>query len=214
MMTTLRPRRASGLRRDRCTEGQLMDRNALLAGAGLGALLMFIADPDRGARRRALVRDKAVRGVRAIAAAAADMTNRTRGIAADARGAWQHDAPGEARLIERVRTSLGRACSHPRAIVVTAIDGEITLRGDVLASEADAVLAAADAVRGVEDVIDELERYAGAEGVPSLQGEGKVGERSFTLLQRRWAPATRALVGIAAVATAALGAAAYARRAA
>ena len=195
-----------------------MDRNALLAGAGLGALLMFIADPDRGARRRALVRDKAVRGVRlggrAIAAAAADMTNRTRGIAADARGAWQHDAPDEARLIERVRASLGRACSHPRAIVVTAIDGEVTLRGDVLVSEADVVLAAADAVRGVEDVIDELERYAGAEGVPSLQGEGRVGERSFTLLQRRWAPATRALVGIAAVATAALGAAAYARRAA
>ena len=186
-----------------------MDRNALLAGAGLGALLMFIADPDRGARRRALVRDKAVRGVRvggrAITATAADLANRTRGFAAEARGAWQHDAPDEARLIERVRATLGRTCSHPRAIDVTAVDGEITLRGDVLSSEADAVLAAVDAVRGVEDVIDELERHASTESVPSLQGEGKA---------PRWAPATRALVGIAAVATAALGAAAYARRAA
>ena len=195
-----------------------MNRNALLAGAGLGALLMFIADPDRGARRRALVRDKAVRGVRvggrAIAATAADMANRTRGIAAEARGAWQREEPDEARLIERVRASLGRACSHPRAIVVTATDGEITLHGDVLSSEADAVLAAADAVRGVEDVIDELERYQSADGIASLQGESAVGAPSFNLLQRRWAPATRALVGIAAVATAALGAAAYARRAA
>src|SRR2546423_9770991 len=167
-MTTLRPGRASGLRRDRCTEGQLMDRNALLAGAGLGALLMFIADPDRGARRRALVRDNAVRamrlGGRAIAATAADMANRTRGIAAEAQGAWQHDAADEARLIERVRATLGRTCSHPRALVVTAVDGEITLRGDVLAAEANAVLAAAGAARGVEDVIDELERHATADG--------------------------------------------------
>jgi hypothetical protein len=63
-----------------------MDRKALLAGAGLGALLMFIADPDRGGRRRALVRDKAVRGVngtrRAVYATAKDLANRTRGIVA------------------------------------------------------------------------------------------------------------------------------------
>jgi hypothetical protein len=49
--------------------------------------------------------------------------------------------------------------------------------------------------------------------VPSLQGEGRLGEPSLDVLQRRWAPATRALVGITAV-TAALGLAAYARRAA
>jgi hypothetical protein len=195
-----------------------MDRNALLAGAGLGALLMFIADPDRGARRRALVRDKMVRGARlgrrAVAATAADIANRTRGITAEARGALRRDQPEEAVLVERVRATLGRVCSHPGAIIVTAVDGEVTLRGDVLSWEAEAVLAAAGFVRGVEDVIDELERYERAENIPPLQGEGRVGEPSLNLLQREWAPATRALVGITAVAAAAIGVAAYARRAA
>ena len=195
-----------------------MDRNALLAGAGLGALLMFIADPDRGARRRALVRDKAVRGTRvggrAIAATAADLANRTRGIAAEARGALRREHADEDVLVERVRATLGRVCSHPRAIDVTLVDGEVTLRGEVLSPEADAVLAAAGSVRGVEDVIDELERYERAEGNPSLQGAGRVDEPPVNLLPRRWAPATRALVGLTAVAAAAVGAAVYARRAA
>ena len=33
----------------------------LLGGLGLGAALMYVLDPERGKRRRALVRDKAVR---------------------------------------------------------------------------------------------------------------------------------------------------------
>src|SRR5258706_11134393 len=47
-----------------CVEGgktMEMDREnkiALFVGAGLGAALMFMLDPGRGARRRALVRDK------------------------------------------------------------------------------------------------------------------------------------------------------------
>jgi hypothetical protein len=179
---------------------------------------MFMADPVRGARRRALVRDKAVRGAhvtgRALAATAADIGNRTRGIAAEAWGAVRDRNVDEARLIERVRAALGRVCSHPRAITVDAVDGRVTLCGDVLASEADAILTTAAAVRGVQNVVDELDRYESAEGIPSLQGEGRVGEPTIDLLQRRWAPATRAIVGMTAVAAAALGVAAYARRAA
>lgn len=186
-----------------------MDRNALLAGAGLGALLMFMSDPDRGARRRALVRDKAVHGARvsrrAIAATATDLANRTRGVAVNAWSGIRAASVDDARLIERVRAALGRVCSHPRAIDVEALDGEITLRGDVLTSEAEAVLGAARSVRGVKDVLDELDKYEGADGVPSLQ---------LHLSRRRWAPATRTLVGMAAIAAAAFSVAAYARRAA
>src|SRR5437763_15093221 len=63
-----------------------MDRAfALLAGAGLGAGLMYILDPDLGRRRRALVRDKAVRLANKAQDAACvvsrDMQNRARGLA-------------------------------------------------------------------------------------------------------------------------------------
>jgi hypothetical protein len=195
-----------------------MDRNALLAGAGLGALLMFMSDPGRGTRRRALVRDKAVRGTRvggrALSATAADLANRTRGLAATAWGSIRRESVDDDRLIERVRAALGRVCSHPKAIAVEAIDGEVTLRGDVLALEANSVLAAARSVRGVSELVDELDKHATRDDVPSLQGMGRLGESSLDLLQRRWAPATRALVGMAAVAAAAFSVAAYARRAA
>jgi len=195
-----------------------MNRNGLLAGAGLGALLMFMADPDRGARRRAVVRDRAVRGARvggrALTATAADLANRTRGVAANAWGSIRRESVDDERLIERVRAALGHVCSHPRAIAVEAIDGEVTLRGDVLASEADAVLAATRSIRGVGEIVDELDKHATRDGVPSLQGMGHLGEPSLDLLQRRWAPATRAFVGMAAVAAAAFSVLAYARRAA
>jgi len=194
-----------------------MDRNALLAGTGLGALLMFIADPNRGARRRAVVRGKAVRGVRVsgrvVAATATDLANRTRGVVANVWGNIRPESVDDARLVDRVRAALGHVCSHPRAIGVEAVDGGITLRGDVLASEAEGVLAAVGSVRGVYEVVDSLERHATADA-PSLQGRGRTGEPSLDLVHRGWAPATRALVGMAAVAAAAFSVAAYARRAA
>ena len=65
-----------------------MERNevmiAFLAGVGTGAALMYFLDPDRGGRRRALVRDKAV-GLtndarEAISATSADLSNRAYGV--------------------------------------------------------------------------------------------------------------------------------------
>ncbi len=58
---------------------------SLLAGAGLGAGVMYMLDPDRGRRRRALTRDKAVRRAHDVRDAASviarDMANRARGLA-------------------------------------------------------------------------------------------------------------------------------------
>jgi hypothetical protein len=58
----------------------------LVAGAGLGAGLMYLLDPQAGRRRRALVRDKAVSLAREVEDAAGvvtqDMKNRAQGLAA------------------------------------------------------------------------------------------------------------------------------------
>ena len=44
-------------------------------------------------------------------------------------------------------------------------------------------------------------RWAKDEGVPSLQGYGRVAEPDLDILQRHWPPATRALVGAGVLAT-------------
>ena len=86
-----------------------------------------------------------------------------------------------------------------------------SLIGPVMADEVGDLLTAAASVRGVHAVINELEPHDSADGVPSLQGEGRVARSTFDLMQPNWAPATRALVGAAAVAAGGL-AIAYSRR--
>ena len=192
-----------------------MDNRSLLSGIAIGAALALAFDPDQGRRRRALARDKVVRGARvsrdALDATVRDMGNRARGIAASTRGRlWSEDVE-DARVLERVRAKLGRVCSHPHAIDVDVHDGEVTLRGPVLSEEVRDVLNMTASVRGVDSVINELEAHDTNEGVPSLQGEGRVAGSSFDLLQPNWAPATRALVSAAALAAGGL-AIAYSRR--
>jgi hypothetical protein len=187
----------------------------LLIGAGIGAALTFMADPQSGRRRRALARDKVVRASRktrdAFDATARDVANRTSGIVAATRGRFGERAVDDSRLLERVRARLGRVCSHPRAIDVDVSDRIVTLRGPILAAEVDDVIAAVGSVRGVASVANDLEPHLSSEGVPSLQGEGRVAGSSLDILQRNWAPATQALVTVAGVAATAVWMAAYAR---
>jgi hypothetical protein len=192
-----------------------MDNRSLLSGMAIGAALALAFDSSQGNRRRALLRDKMIRGTRrtreALDATLRDVRNRAHGIAAATRSHLQHEEVDDNRLGKRVRAKLGRVCSHPRAIDVYVHDGEVTLIGPVLAEEVRDLLSAAASVRGVHAVVNELEPHESPEGVPSLQGEGRVAGVSFDFLQSNWAPATRALVGAAALAAGGL-AIAYARR--
>ena len=65
---------------------------ALLSGLGAGAALMYLLDPDRGNRRRALIRDKMVRLNRqtqeTVSGKAKDMTNRAKGMLHEAKSAF------------------------------------------------------------------------------------------------------------------------------
>ena len=155
-----------------------MNYRPLLAGAGLGACLMFLLDPDRGGRRRALVRDKVVRGGRMARRGAEatfrDVRHRAAGIVHEARGRMHEDEVDDETLIERVRAKLGRVCSHPRAIDVMSTDGDVTLGGPILHSEVESVLRTVGSVRGVRTVTNELEPHDTGAGVPSLQGRGRV----------------------------------------
>ena len=192
-----------------------MDTRSLLSGIAIGAATALILDPGRGGRRRALVRDKLVRAGRAtgemVDTTMRDVANRTRGFVFETSGWLTEGEVDDSRLLTRVRARLGRATSHPHAIEAAVQDGQVTLRGPILASEVQGLLSAIARVRGVQSVLNELEAHDTAENVPALQGKGRRSGPRLDVMQRNWAPATRALVGAAAVAAGGL-AVAYARR--
>ena len=180
---------------------------SLVSGASLGAGLMYLFDPDRGRRRRALVRDKGHRWSRETAefagAAARDMRNRAIGMGAAAKS-WIQPTPlaSDRTLIERVRGKLGQFSRHASAIDVHATDGTVTVSGPVLEDEFDGICNAIARIPGVAQIFNRLERHRTPD-VPALQGpqERKPGPR-FALMQSNWSPTARtaaALMGTAAM---------------
>jgi hypothetical protein len=99
-----------------------------------------------------------------------DFVHRVEGVRAEL-GARHRPTPADGKLEERVRSELGRICSHTRAIHVHAEGHRVHLEGPVLAAEADEIVQHVARLRGVEEVENHLETHADASGVPSLQGE-------------------------------------------
>ena len=187
------------------------DRGSLLAGVGAGMAAMYFLDPARGARRRARLRDAATHATHLAADACAttsrDTLHRAQGTVAAVRNVvWGDRVVDDSVLIGRVRSRLGREVSHPHAIQVEVVNGAVTLRGPILEREADRLVRVTAKVRGVNGVIDQLERHQQAAGVPALQGGHQPTGDTFDVWQDNWAPATRATAiaaGAALVAAAA-----------
>lgn len=180
----------------------MLNRNTLpLAGAaGAGATLMYFLDRARGARRRSLVEDQLIHAGHRLAdglgKTGRDLRNHARGVSAAARRRLIADQADDRIIVERVRARLGRVASHPGSIKVGAAAGRITLTGPVLAKEVDRIVAAVASVRGVHEVEDRLERYDTAGNVPGLQGNARMREPRFELLQENWTPAARFLTTV------------------
>lgn len=72
---------------------------SFLAGAAIGAGLMFLLDPERGTRRRTLARDRILSAGRQaggdLGAKARHLRNRARGLVAGARSRMQSDEEDE-----------------------------------------------------------------------------------------------------------------------
>ena len=173
---------------------------SLLGSLGVGALAMYFMDPDRGRRRRALVRDQAVRASRLLREArsvtAADVANRSSGMWAAFRGFLRRGLYAPDRdVTERVRARLGRVVSHPHAIEVSVVDGTVTLSGPILIEEVQPLVSAVRRVAGVRHVEDRLSAYAGSDRVSALQG-GRPRRAQFAFLQRNWSPSARLAAGL------------------
>ncbi|HET9663047.1 MAG TPA: BON domain-containing protein [Burkholderiales bacterium] len=173
---------------------------SLIGSLGAGALLMYLMDPQRGRRRRALVRDQLVHVARRVRQArrvtAADIANRSSGLWAMTRR-WLHRGreASDRDIPERVRARLGRVVSHPHAIEVVARDGHVTLSGPILLDEVQPLISTVQRTEGVRAVEDRLAAYAEPGGVSALQGGRRRSDR-FEFFQHNWSPAARLTAGV------------------
>ncbi|TMA36800.1 MAG: SRPBCC family protein [Deltaproteobacteria bacterium] len=175
-----------------------------VGGFVLGVAAARFLDPRAGARRRAEVVQKSVHAAHKAADAAGkssrDLRNRSRGLW---HAIFAPEGPvDDAVLVERVRSRLGRVCSHPGALEVSAAGGCVVLRGPVLASEYKAAC-----VGGVMALTEELELHKQPDDVPALQGGTRHPLPRPELLQENWAPGIRVLMGAASAGLIGLGAA-------
>lgn len=175
-----------------------------LAGLALGAFVSYWLDPLSGRRRRAYARDKVIHAAHkagdAVEKTGRDLSHRARGAVADIAAVFTKDDVEDRVLTDRVRSELGRVCSHPGAIAVCACDGVVELRGQILKSELKDVIREVGKVRGVHRVVSRLEVYKRPGDIPALQGGAGRRERRIEYLQTHWAPAPRFFAGTLGVA--------------
>jgi hypothetical protein len=178
----------------------------MVTGAGLGCLAMYELDPEMGRRRRALARDKMVRMQRkaadAAVVAARDLRNRTLGSLAQARGHITEGDVSDTALEERVRSELGFLVRYPSFINVHVENGEVTLTGRAFTDECEQLIAGIRGLRGVRRLQNQVQAHDRAEDFPGLEGQQinpKPTGRRLDIMQQHWAPATRLIVGMAAV---------------
>ena len=137
---------------------------------------MYFLDPGRGARRRAIARDRtrsALRtGAEELERRAEDARNRVSGALSTTRSRFRRETPDDDRLVARARAELGHHTGQAGRIEVVAEDGTVTLRGRVPEEERGELLRAARKVRGVQELRDELEIEAGGDGSIGIPARG------------------------------------------
>jgi CBS domain-containing protein len=170
-------------------------QDKLFAGLIVGAGTMYLLDPDRGARRRSLLRDRGVHLGHKLgdgfAATARDVRNRSAGAAAELRSRFRHEPVDDEILHDRVRSAIGRAVTHPGAINVSVSQARVTLTGDVLLDEVNDLIDRVERVPEVSEVRNELAMHRTTDGVPELQGSGRPQGR-----YDGWNPTKRLVLGV------------------
>ena len=178
-----------------------MKLKTLLTTIGLGAGMMYFMDPQQGARRRAMVRDKANRFVNnideSLEKAVEDSRNRARGVLSEMTARLSDQGAPDWILEERVRSNLGRLARHARAVTVTADGGRIYLSGPALREDEDAIVKAALRTRGVHGVENQLQVVDSPANIPALQGDPSPQRQMRPdWQQQNWSPATRLLSSV------------------
>ena len=173
----------------------------LFGAFGAGAVTMYFADPNRGRRRRAILRDSFVHSGHEIGKFVQrfgrDVEHRAEGAIAETRSMLEgEDDASDGVLEQRIRTAVGRTVSHPHAVEVNCTGGSVFLGGWVLADEVAELTSTVRAVRGVKELSTFLNTTDHPEHISDLQGGGR--RRGLSqFLQQSWSPTARVLAGCA-----------------
>lgn len=173
---------------------------AWIKGAGIGAGLMYLFDPDRGRQRRARLRDQATHiatdARRGLEAGNRDLRQRMRGLAHDVSQRLQpRAAVDDSTLNARVRAALGHAVSNAHAVETDVADGRVRLRGAIAVDDVPLLLAALWRVPGVREIEDRLDvQTHGSQAAP--QQGGAIAHRHGDA-SPAWTPATHLGAGFA-----------------
>jgi uncharacterized membrane protein len=176
---------------------------SIVGWTGVGVGVMYLLDPERGTRRRALMRDKFSRATNlmseAIGTTGRDLRNSAGGIVASLRSAVSRKTIGDDVVAERVRSKLGFLVRHPSSIDVRVNNGRVILSGLILADEVDGLMKTTEGVRGVKGVESRLEVHQEPGNIPGLQGQlpRRWGREQFEWMQVNWSPTARVLAGLA-----------------
>ncbi len=160
-------------------------------GAGLGAGVMYLSDPDRGRYRRALMRDKFIHwrtfARRRGRIAWLDLSHRTRGQVAELRSRLFPEEVSDDVLVARVATQLGRLVTAPHPIELTAEAGTVVLSGPIFTDEIEPMIAGISKVRGVKQIVNKMQLRERTEKDPP---------RHANSARTTWTPSTRLLVSL------------------
>ncbi|MDB5855990.1 MAG: polyketide cyclase [Herminiimonas sp.] len=155
----------------------------LVGGMVLGALAMYVADPDMGRRRRAAMQER----MRELASRTGDAVNGVMREAGSRASGVQFGASrllGQQRVMPiddhvleaRVRSRISRLSTELDHVGVSARLGTVTLRGPVSAVEKSRLLDLVEGIPGVEYVRDRLQ-----DGDSSSSLARMVGDNAATL---------------------------------
>jgi BON domain len=138
-----------------------LDPLKVLGGAAVGAAAMYVFDPDRGHRRRVMLRDRS-RSVlrheyrhanRAVRQRLVDTENRIEGAVIRARGGGRFHPESDVDLREHLRQVIASIDFSTKDVNVEAVRGVATLRGQVdTAEQQDRLIVEVEGVPGVVSV--------------------------------------------------------------
>lgn len=146
-----------------------------IMSAAVGAGLMFLLDPDKGKRRRALIRDQLTHfkhkmtGV--INAKTQDARNRGLGLIARSRRVFEADKVSEDALAAKVRRVVQEKVSDPGAIETQVENGRVILSGNILDEELPVLLESVQRLDEVSTIDNRLRIPASTDRSSPMQSE-------------------------------------------